>query len=124
MDVHPNRQPDGTDRTAGAQKDSAGWWPLDCLRSLGRAASIATGAQQACPSFQQHADCRGFRILTTGRDGSYAARVTDRQGEAIRMGRQLQHTIDNARFRSHEEAAQHARFVIASGALNHLGPRA
>lgn len=121
MDIHPDMRPGEAD-CAQTQPVSTGWWPLDCLRSLGRAASIASG--QAGPSFQQHADYRGFRILTTGQDGSYASRITHRQGEAIRMDRQLQHTIEKARFDSHEEAAQHARFLIVSGAFNHLGPGA
>jgi len=100
------------------QHGRPGWWPLDCLRSLGRAASIASG--QAGRS--SHADYRGFRILTAEQDGGYRAQVTHWQGMAIRTDRQLQHSIDNARFASHDEAAQHARFLIASGALNHLGP--
>jgi len=33
-----------------ADSAAPSWWPLDCLRSLGRAASIASGA-----------DSRGFR---------------------------------------------------------------
>jgi hypothetical protein len=122
MDVHPNGHPEAVDAAAQAQQASTGWWPLDCLRSLGRAASIASGTQQA--SQKQHADYRGFCILTTGQNGSYCARITHWQGEALRMGRQLKHDIDNARFASHDEAAQHARFLIASGALNHLGTRA
>jgi len=32
--------------------------------------------------------------------------------------------VGHARFGSHEEAARHARFLIASGALNNLGPGA
>ncbi|MBC7907512.1 MAG: hypothetical protein H7Y60_12310, partial [Rhodospirillaceae bacterium] len=55
---------------------------------------------------------------------SYGARVTHWRGETIRLDPQLQHDIDNARCASHDEAAQHARFLIASGALNHLGTRA
>jgi hypothetical protein len=121
MDVHPNGHPDGQPRETGAKADGAGWRPLDFLRSLGRAATIASGATLDS-SAKQHADYRGFRIFTSGQDGSYGARVTHWQGEAIR--RAPNHTIDNARFGSHEEAAQHARFVIASGALNHLGPGA
>ena len=120
MDVHPSVHP--ADSAEQAPPVSNGWWPLDCLRSLGRAASIASG--QASQSLKQHADYRGFRILTAGQDGSYCARVTHWQGESIRMGRQLKHEIDNARFASHDEAAQHARFLIASGVLNHSGTRA
>jgi hypothetical protein len=119
MDFHPSVHP-GEVETAQTQPVSTSWWPLDCLRSLGRAASIASG--QAGQSFRQHADYRGFRILTTGQDGGYRARVTHWQGEPIRIGRQIQHMIDDARFASHEEAARHARFLIASGALNHFGP--
>jgi len=102
------------------QHGRPGWWPLDCLRSLGRAAIIASG--QAGRS--SHADYRGFRILTTEQDGGYCARVTHWRGNALGMSPQLRHDVDNARFGSHEEAAQHARFVIASGALNHLAPGA
>ena len=117
MDAHP----DGHTGEPASQAEQAptGWWPLDCLRSLGRAASIATGQ-----AFQQHAEYRGFRILTSGQNGGYSARVTHWQGQAIRVNGQLKHQIDNARFASHEEAAQHARFLIASGAFNHLGPGA
>jgi hypothetical protein len=119
MKVHPGE----SDMAAvEAQKDGAGWGPLDCLRSLGRAASIASGAQPACQSIKQHADYRGFRILTSGQDGSYCARLTHWQGEAVRTDRQIKRYFDGSRFGSHEEAAQYARFVIASGALNHLGP--
>ena len=121
MDVHPHGHPEAVD-TAQAQQASTGWWPLDCLRSLGRAASIASG--QAGQSIKQHADYRGFRILTAGQDGSYRAHVTHWQGETLGMGRRLKHDIDDARFGNHEEAAQHARFLIASGALNHLSTRA
>ena len=118
MDLHPSVH--AGEAAEQALPVSNGWWPLDCLRSLGRAASIASG--QAGQSLMQHADYRGFRILTARQDGSYCARVTHWQGEPIRMGRQLKHDIDNARFGSHEGAAQHARFLIASGALNHPGP--
>jgi hypothetical protein len=85
---------------------------------LGRAASIAAG-QPA----QSHADYRGFRILTTGQEGSYFARITHHGSRSIRMSRQMRHQIDAAGFGSREEALQHARFVIASGALNHLVAR-
>jgi len=111
--MHPGE----ADSAAQAQPVSTSWWPLDCLRSLGRAASIASG--QAGRSIQQHADYRGFRILTSGQEGSYSARVTHWQGEPIRTD--PRHDIDKARFASHDEAAQHARFLIASGLLNHLG---
>jgi hypothetical protein len=93
----------------------ASWRPLDWLRSLGRAASIAAG-QPA----QSLAEYRGFRIVATGQDGAYFARVTHHGGEPIRIARQIGHHIDAARFNSREEALQHVRFVIASGALNHL----
>src|SRR5690242_3080923 len=108
-DVPPQRA------DTAARASLPGWWPLDCLRSLGRAASIATGQ-----AFQQHAEDRGFGILTSGQNGGYSARVTHWQGQAIRVNGQLKQRIDNARFASHEEAAQHARFLIASGAFNHL----
>jgi hypothetical protein len=104
------------DTAAQTQQGSSGWWPLDCLRSLGRAASIAHAGQP----FGQHAEYRGFRILTTGQDGSCCASVTHWQGQAIHIDGQLKHDMDSARFGSHEEAARHARFLIASGALNHL----
>lgn len=107
---------DGQAADAQAEQGSGGWWPLNCLRSLGRAASIAHAGQP----FREHADYRDFRILTTGQDGSCCARVTHWQGQAVRMNGQLKNQLENARFGSHEEAAQHARFLIASGALNHL----
>jgi len=98
-----------------------GWWPLDCLRSLGRAASIAAGGF-AYP--QWHGGYRGFGIFTTGDSGNYSARIRLDGGLPVQAGEQLQRYIDAARFDSREEAAQHARFVIASGALNHLLPSA
>jgi hypothetical protein len=91
------------------------WWPMDWLRSLGRAASIAAGHPG-----QSHAEYRGFCILTTAREGTYFARVTHHGNRSIRVPRQIRHHIDAAGFGSREEAVQHARFVIASGALNHL----
>ena len=104
IDASPDR--------AEAAADQSGWGPLDCLRSLGRAASIAAGA----PS-QSQSEFHGFRIVTTGRDGAYAARITHHQGKAVRLPALLRHQLDAARFKSAEEAAQHARFLIASGAL-------
>jgi len=111
MEAHP----DGDTVDSQAEQAPCGWWPLDCLRSLGRAASIATGQ-----AYQQHAEYRCFRIVTSGHNGGYSARITHWQGQAVRMNRQLEHQLENARFASHEEAAQHARFLISSGALNHL----
>jgi len=110
---------DGRAADAQAEQGGGGWWPLNCLRSLGRAASIATGQ-----AYQQHAEYRCFRILTSGQNGGYSACITHWQGQAVRMNGQLKNQLENARFTSHEEAAQHARFLIASGALNHLGPSA
>jgi hypothetical protein len=100
-------------------KGEQGWWPLDCLRSLGRAASIAAGG---FPYLHWHGAYRGFGIFTTGDSGDYSARIRLDDGEPIQAGEQLQRYIDAARFDSREEAAQHARFVIASGALAHLLP--
>jgi hypothetical protein len=96
-----------------------GWWPLDCLRSLGRAASIAAAG---FAYLQWHGAYRGFGIFTTGDNGNYSARIRLDGGQPIQTGEQLQRYIDAARFDSREEAAQHARFVIASGALSHLLP--
>ena len=98
-------------------KGERGWWPLDCLRSLGRAASIAAGG---FAYLQWHGAYRGFGIFTTGDSGDYSARIRLDDGQILPTGEQLQRYIDAARFDSREEAAQHARFVIASGALNHL----
>jgi hypothetical protein len=107
-DIHSQRV-----ETAAGEPPS--WRPLDWLRSLGRAASIAAG-QPA----QSQAEYRGFRIVATGQDGAYFARVTHHNGQPIRTVRQIKHHVDTTRFDSREEALQHARFVIASGALNHL----
>jgi hypothetical protein len=115
MDAHP----DGLSGEAGQTRHASGWWPLDCLRSLGRAAAIASGT---APSSKEHPDYRGFRILTMGQEGSYRVHVAHGQGGRIK-GR-LKRDIDAARFGSHEEAAQYARFLIASGTLNHLVPGA
>ena len=100
-----------------ADAPQPGWWPLDCLRSLGRAAGIAAGLPHPP---RRHAEYHGFRILTTGRDGVYFAHVTHFGGQPIRAARQIRQQIDMVRFESHEEAAQHARFLIASGAFTRL----
>jgi hypothetical protein len=65
IDIHSFR----IEAAEGEAVDSS-WWPMDCLRSLGRVASIAAGGPAPHPP-QQHAEYRGFRILTTGRDGVY-----------------------------------------------------
>jgi hypothetical protein len=108
---------DRADTPAKSEKNHTGWWPLDCLRSLGRAASIAAGAPT---DLQLHSQYRGFGIFTTGQDGAYCARILRDDGLAVQTGGQLRRYIDAAKFDSREEAALHARFVIASGALNHL----
>jgi hypothetical protein len=98
-----------------AQDEPSSWWPLDWLRSLGRAASIAAGHPE-----QSQTEYRGFHILATGQDGAYFARITHHGGRAVRSSRQIRQHIDASRFGSREEALQHARFAIASGAFNHL----
>ena len=108
---------DRADRPAKSEQSPSGWWPLDCLRSLGRAASIAAGLS---PDLQLHSRYRGLGIFTTGQDGAYHARILQDDGRAVQTGEQLRRYIDAAKFDSREEAALHARFVIASGALNHL----
>src|SRR5215813_3379624 len=87
-------------------------WLLDCLKPLGRAASIAAGAPWSWQSEYQ-----GFRILTAGEDGAYGARITHHHGREIRLTAPLRQELEQASFKSPEEATQHARFVIASGAL-------
>lgn len=108
----------GLSEEAGQARPASGWWPLDCLRSLGRAAAIASGATPDAP--KEHSDYRGFRILTMEQEGRYRVHVTHGQGACIK-GR-LKQDIDAARFASHDEAAQYARFLITSGRLNHLNP--
>lgn len=108
---------DRAETPAKGEQARLGWWPLDCLRSLGRAASIAAGGS---PDLQWYADYRGFGIFTTSQDGVFCARIIHGSGQAVQIGEQLRRYIDAARFESREEAALHARFVIASGALNHL----
>ena len=105
--------PDHSDAAAG--QDTAGWWPLNCLRSLGRAASIAAGGSALAQD-----EFRGFRIVTDMRDGAYYARITHQQGQAIRLPTPLRHHLEAPRFPSAQEAVQHARFLIASGILNPL----
>jgi len=108
MDISP----EPADAASAAEQGDSGWWPLDCLRSLGRAASIAAGA----PSKAENA-LHGFSIVVVDRDGAYYARITHHRGKAIRLSRLLRHQLDGARFQTAEEAQQHARFLIASGAL-------
>jgi len=103
---------------AGTKAEQSGWSPLDGLRSLGRAASIAAGQPQF--PWTSHDEYHDFRIVITGRDGCYSADVTHHRGTALQPPAQFKHHINGADFRSPEEAVQHARFVIASGALNHL----
>ncbi|HET7086568.1 MAG TPA: hypothetical protein VFI23_17510 [Rhizomicrobium sp.] len=105
----------GSDNPATSQIEDGQNWLLDCLKPLGRAASIAAGAP-----WSRQAEYHGFRILTAGEDGAYAARVTHHHGREIKLTAQLKHHIEQASFKSPEEAMQHARFVIASGALNPL----
>ncbi|HWY63830.1 MAG TPA: hypothetical protein VNX61_01365 [Rhizomicrobium sp.] len=107
--------PDLTDATTTADQDTAGWWPLNCLRSLGRAASIAAGV-----STLEHEEFRGFRIATDMRDGAYCARITHQAGHPIRLPTPLRHHVEAPRFPTAQEAIQHARFLIASGILNPL----
>jgi hypothetical protein len=114
MDTHP----DALSQEAGPAQPASGWWPLNCLRSLGRAAAIASGA--ALDASKQHADHRDFRILTIQQDGAYRAHITHWRNEPLRLDGKLARDIGNARFGSHEEAAQYARFLIVSGALNQL----
>jgi hypothetical protein len=106
MDIHP----DQTEAATAAEQD--GWSPLDFLRSLGRAASIAAGASPAPIDFH------GFGIVTTGKDGAYSACIAHHRDKAICLPWQIRRQISDARFPSAEEAVQHARFLIASGALN------
>jgi hypothetical protein len=105
--------PDQADAEATADHGNSGWSPLDCLRSLGRAASIAAGA----PNDSQN-EFHGIRIAIAGQDGVYCARITHHHGKAVRLPAPLRNQLDAARFPSAEEAVQHARFLIASGALN------
>jgi hypothetical protein len=104
--------------SAGKRVEQSGWSPLDGLRSLGRAASIAAGQPQFPWTGQD--EYRGFRIVTAGRGDCYCADVTHHDGTALRLPDRFKHHINDANFRSPEEAVQHARFVIASGALNRL----
>jgi hypothetical protein len=110
--VTTESNPDQADTAANAEQASSGWSPMDCLRSLGRAASIAAGTDP------NEAD--GFRIITESRDGDYYACITHYLGKAIRLPMALRHQLESASFPSAEEAAQHARFLIASGALNSI----
>jgi hypothetical protein len=112
-----NISPDHAEAAAAAGEDGSGWWPLDCLRSLGRAASIAAGV-----GAQGQDEFRGYLIVVAGRNGAYRARVTHYLGKAIRLPAPLRNQLD-ARFPSPEEAVQHARFLIASGVLNPLAQR-
>jgi len=91
--------------------ESPRWWPLNGLLCLGRAASIAAGDVG-----QEHNEFHCFRIAVTGRSGAYYARVTHYLGKAIRLPAALRHQLD-ARFPNADEAMQHARFMIASGAF-------
>jgi len=104
-----------TDRADTAEQDESGWGPLDCLRSLGRAASIAAGAPGIC---QQQSEFHGFRIVVGGQHGAYTARLTHHHGKAIHLPASLRNQLDAVHFPSPEQAAQHARFLIISGALN------
>jgi len=98
---------------APSGEQNSGWRPLDCLRSLGRAASIAAGGQG-------REEFHGFRIVVLDHHGAHRARVTHYLGKAIRLPAILSEQFEAARFSSAEEAGQHARFLIASGALNSL----
>jgi hypothetical protein len=116
MDAHPDALSQETRQETGQAPQASAWWPLDCLRSLGRAATIAAGAPLNASS-KQHPEHRGFRILTTEQDGAYLAQVTHWREEPLSPNGKLARNIGNARFGSHEEAAQYARFLIVSGTL-------
>jgi hypothetical protein len=103
--------PDQDEAAQAAGQDQKSWSPMDWLRSLGRAASIAAGDVG-----QEHTEFHCFRIAVTGHTGAYYARVTHYLGKAIRMPAPLTRQLD-ARFPNPEEAVQHARFMITSGAL-------
>jgi len=105
MDTVPNRPDPAPD-----QKSSR-WWLLNGLLCLGRAASIATGDAGSA-----HTEFHCFRIAVTGLGDAYYARVTHYLGKAIRLPQSLADRLD-ARFPSADEAVQHARFLIASGAF-------
>ena len=91
--------------------ESPRWWPWDSLLCLGRAASIAAG-----DAGQDHDEFHCFRISVAGRGGAYCARVTHYLGKAIRLPDSLRDQLE-ARFPSADQAMQHARFMIASGAF-------
>jgi hypothetical protein len=54
-----NLTPGGANLAAQEAQDSLSWWPLDCLRSLGRAASIAAGT--TAPDRPLHIAASGSR---------------------------------------------------------------
>ena len=85
---------------------------MDYLRSL-----EARGQHRSRNHFN---DVDGFRIVTDGRDGAYCACITHYLGKAIRLPSAIRHQLEAASFPNAEEAAQHARFLIASGALNSI----
>jgi hypothetical protein len=101
--------PEHADMAAG--RESLRWWPLNGLLCLGRAASIAAG-----DTSQEHDEFHCFRIAVTGHSGAYYARVTHYLGKAIRLPAALSDQL-GARFPSADEAVQHARFMITSGAF-------
>ena len=96
---------------SAAGRESPGWWPLNGLLHLGRAASIAVGDVG-----QDHIEFHCFRIAVSGHSGAYYARVTHYLGKAISLPDSLGHQLD-ARFPNADEAVQHARFMNASGAF-------
>ena len=107
--LNRDSSPDRADPATGPE--SPGWWPLNGLLCLGRAASIAAG-----DTGQASIEFHCFRIAVTGLSGAYHARVTHYLGKAIRLPQSLADRL-NARFPSADEAVQHARFLIASGAF-------
>jgi hypothetical protein len=110
--------PDHAEAAAATGENSSGWWPLDCLRSLGRAARIAAGV-----GGQGQDEFRDFQIVVAADSGAYGARITHYRGKTIRLPASLRRQLDASRFPDPQEAVQHARFLIASGALNHITQR-
>jgi len=108
MDLSP-------DHADAAPVEQGAWSPLECLRLLGRAARAAAGSTAPAP-----VEFRGFCIVTAVQDGAYTARITHHLDKALCLPWQVRRQIAAARFASAEEAEQHARFLIASRALNFL----
>ena len=71
--------PDQAETAANAEQASSGWSPMDCLRSLGRAASIAAGTDP------NEADGAVWTLAENSKDLFMVCRYSDTNARLIKQ---------------------------------------